>query len=277
MRTLPNHNKNKTHCPRGHPLIEGNLVLSALKQKRRSCLKCRRIGDKKRRNPDGNISPAVLNSQKKYCKNGHELIGNNLLPYELKIGKRACRTCSNERGKIYGQKPERKKYKLKWNSKNLDKLRGYSAKWRRENPEKAKQWDKEHPEQVKTRQRKHEKNPERIAYRQEWQKSDYEINPEKTLQKNIRQLEKLGKTVDLSSSRYKRAIQAWSKTVKKRNPECAICGTTKNIKSHHIFYKANYPRMSLVENNGIVLCKQHHYEAHGINLTSKTFYFYKKC
>jgi hypothetical protein len=267
-------NKAKTHCPQGHPYVKENLVQSALKRGRRSCKICRNAGDKKRRNPKGNISPTVLNSQKTHCPEGHLLKGRNLIVSELKIGKRSCRICKNKKNKIREQKPERKKYKLKWNSKNLNKLRGYSAKWRRENPEKAKQWDKEHPEQVKTRQRKHEKNPKRITYRQNWQKLDYEINPEKTLQKNIRQLEKLGNTLELSSGEYKRAIQAWSKTVKKRNPECAICGTTKNLKSHHIFYKAKYPLMSLMEDNGIVLCKQHHYEAHGINLKIKTFYFY---
>ena len=269
-------NKAKTHCPKGHPYVKGNLVLSALKQGRRSCKICRRLGDKKRRNPKGNISPSVLNSQKTHCPKGHPLEEGNLAVSELKIGKRACRICRNERNRINEQKPERKKYKLEWNSKNLDKLRGYSKKWRLTNPEKAKQWDKDHPEQLKARQRKHEKNPKRIAYRQEWQKSDYETNPEKTLQKNMRQFEKLGKVLDLSSREYKRAIQAWSKTVKKNNLECAICGTKKNLKSHHIFYKSNYPQMSLMKNNGLVLCREHHYEAHGINLKSKTYYFYKK-
>jgi len=267
-------NKAKTHCPKGHPYVEENLVLSALKRGRRSCKICRSIGDKRRRNPNGNISPAVLNSQKTHCPKGHPFEEENLVSSELKIGKRVCRICRNERGKIYEAKPERKKYRLDWKSENLDKLRGYSAKWRKENPEKAKQWDKDHPEQVKARQRKHEQNPKRIAYRQEWQKADYNRNPEKTLQKNIRTLEKLGHPLDLSSDKYKRLLQAWSKTVKNNSLECAICGTKKNLKSHHIFEKALYPKMSFNENNGIVLCEQHHYEAHGIHLKSKTYYFY---
>ena len=268
-------NKAKTHCPKGHAYVKENLVLSALKQGRRSCKICRSIGDKKRRNPNGNISPAVLNSQKTHCPNDHLLEGENLIVSETKIGKRSCRICKNEKNKIREQKPERKKYKLEWNSKNLDKLRGYSSKWKKNNPEKAKQWDKEHPENVKQRSRKHEKNPKRIAYRQKWQKLDYAINPEKTLQKNIRTFEKLGQPLDLSSSQYKRSLQAWSKTVKKNNLECAICGTKKNLKSHHIFEKGPYPKLSFNENNGIVLCAQHHYEVHGIHLKSKTYYFYK--
>lgn len=268
-------NKAKTHCPKGHPLIQGNLVLSALKYRKRSCLTCKRIFDKKRRNPNGNISPAVLNSQKKICKNGHELSEPNLVKSELKRGKRVCKICKNNRARIKAQKPESKKYKAEWLSKNRIKSRAYSKKWRNENPEKANLWDKTHPEQARQRQRKHEKNPERIAYRIKWQKIDYEKNPEKTLQKNIRQLKKLGIPLAKSSSEYKRALQAWSKTTKKNNLECAICGTKTNLKSHHIFYKSNYPKMSLMENNAIVLCKQHHYEVHGINLKSKTFHFYR--
>lgn len=269
-------NKAKTHCPNGHPYIERNLVLSALKRGRRSCKTCRKIGDKRRRNPDGNISPAVLNSQKKFCKNEHELLEPNLVKSELKRGKRVCKICKNEYNKIRAQKPKSKKYKADWISKNRSKSRAYSKKWRDVNPEKAKLWDKTHPEQVRQRQKKHEKNPERIAYRRKWQKIDYEKNPEKTLQKNIRQLEKLGKPLDMSSREYKRAIQSWSKTAKKTQLECAICKIRTNLKSHHIFYKSNYPTMSLMKNNVIVLCKQHHYEVHGMNIKSKSYNFYKK-
>ena len=38
----------KTHCPYGHLLIEGNLVLSKLRIGWRSCLLCQRIGRKRR-------------------------------------------------------------------------------------------------------------------------------------------------------------------------------------------------------------------------------------
>lgn len=33
-------NARKTHCPNGHPLVEGNLVLVQLRRKRRECLTC---------------------------------------------------------------------------------------------------------------------------------------------------------------------------------------------------------------------------------------------
>jgi hypothetical protein len=131
-------NKAKTHCPKGHPYIKKNLVESALKRGRRSCKICKSLGDKKRRNPNGNISPAVMNSQKTHCPKGHPLEGENLMKSEYKRGKRLCRICRNERERINGQKSERKKYKLEWNLKNPDKLRSYSLKWRKNNLKKSK-------------------------------------------------------------------------------------------------------------------------------------------
>ena len=264
-------NKSKTHCPKGHQLVKGNLVLSALKSGKRSCLTCRRIRDKMRRNPNGNISPAILNARKQFCPAGHELSGDNLDKYSLKIGKRACRICKNEQARTRGQKPEVKKYRADWISQNRVKSRAYSKKWRVNNPEKANLWDKIHPERARQRSRKFEKKPERITYRKEWQKRDYEKNPEKILQKNIRQLEKVAKPLIMSSREYKRAIQAWAKVAKKNQRECAICGSKTNLKSHHLFYKATYPRMSLMKNNVVVLCKKHHDEVHSMNLLQELF------
>lgn len=44
----PATNSRKTHCPKGHPLVAGNLMVYALeKQGRRSCLTCARIRYKK--------------------------------------------------------------------------------------------------------------------------------------------------------------------------------------------------------------------------------------
>jgi len=36
-----------------------------------------------------------------HCPKGHELAGDNLVKYELKFGKRKCRTCKVERDKTY--------------------------------------------------------------------------------------------------------------------------------------------------------------------------------
>ena len=42
VRQGTDHNTRKTHCPRGHLLVEPNLVMSSLKHGRRDCLSCRR-------------------------------------------------------------------------------------------------------------------------------------------------------------------------------------------------------------------------------------------
>lgn len=39
---------------------------------------------------------AARNARKKYCAKGHLLAGNNLVRYNLKEGRRACRLCYNE-------------------------------------------------------------------------------------------------------------------------------------------------------------------------------------
>ena len=111
---MSNPNKNKTHCPKGHPLKEGNLVLSELKRGRRRCRTCRNAADKKRRNPDGKISPTVLNKQKTHCKNGHPLEGDNLLPSYLKRRQRVCKICKRIYDSIWVKTPKRKLYVKEW-------------------------------------------------------------------------------------------------------------------------------------------------------------------
>ncbi len=40
---------------------------------------------------------AAKNARKIYCPRGHTLTGRNLAKYQLRIGKRSCRLCANER------------------------------------------------------------------------------------------------------------------------------------------------------------------------------------
>ena len=59
----------------------------------------------------------------------------------------------------------------------------------------------------------------------------------------------------------------WSRLVKKRDKRrCQICGTKKSIVSHHIIYKIHYPKLALLTNNGITLCKSCEDQAHGREL-----------
>lgn len=83
------------------------------------------------------------NSLKTHCPQGHE--------YDLvsKNGTRGCRTCNNERAKVYRAKyPERVAERMKkWNEKNPDKRREYSrkssAKLRAESGEKLRAYQRE--------------------------------------------------------------------------------------------------------------------------------------
>jgi hypothetical protein len=65
---------------------------------------------------------------------------------------------------------------------------------------------------------------------------------------------------------FQRALFYWSKTVKERDGNiCQICGTRKGLISHHILFKFHHAQLSLNENNGITLCKDHHDELHRLN------------
>jgi nitrate reductase cytochrome c-type subunit len=46
---INNVNARKTHCPKGHPYVEGNLVVSKLKVGKRKCLTCEQDRQKRRR------------------------------------------------------------------------------------------------------------------------------------------------------------------------------------------------------------------------------------
>ena len=59
----------------------------------------------------------------------------------------------------------------------------------------------------------------------------------------------------------------WSRFVKTRDSRrCKVCGTRKGVISHHIIFKVHYPKLSLVNNNGIALCKPCEDQAHGREL-----------
>lgn len=59
----------------------------------------------------------------------------------------------------------------------------------------------------------------------------------------------------------------WRRLVRDRDKRrCQICGTKKKIVCHHIIFKIDYPELSLVENNGIILCKPCEDQAHGREL-----------
>lgn len=81
-----------------------------------------------------------------------------------------------------------------------------------------------------------------------------------------RHLNKLSIPFKMPSLDYQHALQSWSYAVKKRDKTCIICGSTDKINAHHIIHKKFSPELSLNINNGITLCRTHHYEVHGMKL-----------
>lgn len=62
-------------------------------------------------------------------------------------------------------------------------------------------------------------------------------------------------------------LSKWSYSVRTRDGNrCQICGTKKSVIAHHIFHRINYPKLILVKNNGIALCKPCEDQAHGRDL-----------
>lgn len=91
-------------------------------------------------------------------------------------------------------------------------------------------------------------------------------NPQILLKSQLKYLKKLSIPFNLSAIQYKRALQSWSNLIKSRDKACVICGTTSQLNAHHIIHRAKIPELSFCVNNGILLCRIHHNEAHGNNL-----------
>ena len=144
-----------------------------------------------------------------------------------------------------------KNYKKTYYKENIDRLHEEQKRFRKKNREKLRVVSREY----------RKNNPEKIrASKRKWVKN----NPEKRLKLQIKQLEKLGESFNVTSNEYQYALQSWSKSIKKQdNNTCQCCGTTKKLNSHHIFYKSKYPQLSLNINNGITLCVWCHSELHG--------------
>lgn len=141
-------------------------------------------------------------------------------------------------GKYYGLNLCKKHYDQKLYDENKGKRLKQHIKWFKNNPQKKKESD-----------RKYHKN-----------------HPEVSLKANKKQLEKLGEYFDMSSQQYKYTLQAWSKTIKKRDKICQKCGSSSNLNTHHIQPKSEYPELSLDLDNGITLCEKCHEKMHGFKI-----------
>ena len=148
-----------------------------------------------------------------------------------------------------------KEYQRQYRLKNAEKRRAYSRQYH--------QLHKNDPEYIKKRHdyywRTHtprtllsleQKQTNARLSKQKWKKN----NPDKVLQSYL----KYRKEHDF----YERwALLFWSKTIRKRDKVCQICGDVATV-AHHLLFKSKYPELMFNLNNGIALCKQHHKEIH---------------
>ena len=117
---------------------------------------------------------------------------------------------------------------------------------------------------IKEIQKKYKiKNKDKLSiYNKKYNRQYFLNNPHKILDSNKKILKKIGLDFNMESHEYSLAVLSWSKTIKKRDGLCQVCGGVGQI-SHHIIHKKHYPRLSLNVNNGITLCKWCHSEVHG--------------
>lgn len=91
----------------------------------------------------------------------------------------------------------------------------------------------------------------------------YTDNPEVYLKSHKKQLTRLGKLFNFSLMEVRYALSDWSRVIKKNHNDCVVCGSKEKLEAHHILLKSKYPKLALNVNNGVTLCKEHHYEVHG--------------
>lgn len=100
---------------------------------------------------------------------------------------------------------------------------------------------------------------ERLKYAKQYRMD----HPDVALRGGKKYLEKLGKDLGILDIDVKRVLMSWKRTIQKRDKTCQICGSMNNLNAHHIFHRKYYPKLTLNINNGILLCRKHHYEVHG--------------
>ena len=96
-----------------------------------------------------------------------------------------------------------------------------------------------------------------------WERNWAKNNPEKKLYSNLKYLQKISESFDMTSSEYQYTLMFWSKSIKKLdNSKCKNCSSKNNLHAHHIMPKALFPKLSLDLDNGITLCMKCHSKIH---------------
>lgn len=108
-------NKRKTHCPRGHMLSAPNIVPGVHSQGYRKCRACSieaahahyrgKSFDADRADAAfADVMAGRVGLKNEACPRGHLLSGANLVPSDLKLGRRACLACNRARSTANGKK-----------------------------------------------------------------------------------------------------------------------------------------------------------------------------
>lgn len=158
---------------------------------------------------------------------------------------------AKERGKKYRERPEVKKRVKKYN----------------------KQYRQKHLNDhlISERKRYHEnknglKEKKKLAG-YEWKKKNLQKWHLMVIKSQKKRINEIAKDLSIPLKQYMKIqylYKTWSVEIKIINGNyCNICGSTKQVESHHIFHSIKYPLLSLNENNGIPLCRFCHYQAHG--------------
>ena len=138
-----------------------------------------------------------------------------------------------------------------------------------------KQYYKENREKRSIQKKQYYKDTrkERLAKQSQYQKDHPEViekyrkdHPEVFLKSKKKQLTRLGQMFDKDCHNMRYAIDAWSKTVRKRDKnKCTWCNSTKNLVAHHIWHKVFCPESTLDVDNGITLCRDCLMEQHRLD------------
>jgi len=186
-----------------------------------------------------NIENARAASKKSREKNSAKWNENRRIKY-----------ANNEESREETKQKNRDSYQ-KFRSDRLKKNKQYKqdnwtkvTKWQNEY---SKQWYQEHIDQVATNKK---------VYRKK--------HPEVYLKAMLKYIKKNAAPFDLTNKEYKRAITAWSRTIRKRdNYTCVKCGSKENCQADHIKPRISNPELTFDLDNGETLCDKCHYEKHG--------------
>lgn len=130
-----------------------------------------------------------------------------------------------------------------------EKEKEYHRNWREKNREYILQYQKKYRETHKEQLKIYRDN-----------------NPEKLLSNRVSCLDRQASENNMDLKSFNLALNAWSKTVKKRDEkQCRYCNSKENLHAHHILHKAEFPEFSLLPMNGMTLCSTCHYEVHRID------------